>query len=89
MAEQQKNTLVEVKDIQIYFRQKRNTKDVVKAVDGISFSIQKGESLGIVGESGCGKSTLLKLLLRFWERSGGQIRYNGTDIDEINTESLY
>ena len=45
--------------------------------------------VGIVGESGCGKSTLLKLLLRFWERSGGQIRYNGTDIDEINTESLY
>lgn len=42
-----------------------------------------------MGESGCGKSTLLKLLLRFWERSGGQIRYNGTDLDEINTESLY
>lgn len=50
---------------------------------------RKNEIVGIVGESGCGKSTLLKLLLRFWERSGGQIRYNGTDIDEINTESLY
>ena len=56
---------------------------------GVSMAARKNEIVGIVGESGCGKSTLLKLLLRFWERSGGQIRYNGTDIDEINTESLY
>ena len=56
---------------------------------GVSMTARKNEIVGIVGESGCGKSTLLKLLLRFWERSGGQIRYNGTDLDEINTESLY
>ena len=56
---------------------------------GVSMTARKNEIVGIVGESGCGKSTLLKLLLRFWERSGGAIRYNGTDIDEINTESLY
>ena len=56
---------------------------------GVSMTARKNEIVGIVGESGCGKSTMLKLLLRFWERSGGQIRYNGTDIDEINTESLY
>lgn len=56
---------------------------------GVSMTARKNEIVGIVGESGCGKSTLLKLLLRFWERSGGQICYNGTDIDEINTESLY
>ena len=56
---------------------------------GVSMTARKNEIVGIVGESGCGKSTLLKLLLRFWERSGGRIRYNGTDIDEINTESLY
>lgn len=55
---------------------------------GVSMTARKNEIVGIVGESGCGKSTLLKLL-RFWERSGGAIRYNGTDIDEINTESLY
>ena len=55
---------------------------------GVSMTARKNEIVGIVGESGCGKSTLLKLL-RFWERSGGQIRYNRTDIDEINTESLY
>ncbi len=56
---------------------------------GVSMAARKNEIVAIVGESGCGKSTLLKLLLRFWERSGGQMRYNGTDIDEINTESLY
>lgn len=48
----------------------------------------KGEIIGIVGESGCGKSTLLKLLLRFWQKSHGEILYNGTGIDAIDSESL-
>ena len=59
------------------------------AIKDVSFQVEEGEFVALVGPSGCGKSTLLKLLLRFWERSGGQIRYNGTDLDEINTESLY
>ena len=60
-----------------------------RALENVSVDIERGEYLCVCGKSGCGKSTLLKLLLRFWECSGGQIRYNGTDIDEINTESLY
>ena len=47
-----------------------------------------GEIIGIIGRSGCGKSTLLKLLLRFWRKSGGEIAYNDTDIEDIDSESL-
>ena len=71
-------------------------------VDGLSFGYAgnapvlsdiclhagKGEMIGIVGESGCGKSTLLKLLLRFWQKDGGSICYNGTDIDRTDEASL-
>ncbi len=54
----------------------------------ICMHAQKGEIVGIVGESGCGKSTFLKLLLRFWQKDGGTINYNGIDIDNINSDSL-
>ena len=72
-----------------------DVKDLSFSYDGqtevlkdIKMHAQKGEIIGIVGESGCGKSTFLKLLLRFWERSGGEINYDDTDIDKINTDSL-
>ena len=54
----------------------------------VKMHAEKGEIIGIVGESGCGKSTFLKLLMRFWERSGGEIDYDSIDIDRINTDSL-
>ena len=72
-----------------------DVKDVSFSYDGqtevlkdIKMHAEKGEIIGIVGESGCGKSTFLKLLLRFWERSGGEINYDDIDIDQINTDSL-
>lgn len=49
----------------------------------------KGEIVGIVGASGCGKSTFLKLLLRFWQKDRGEILYNDTDIDQVDTDSLF
>lgn len=54
----------------------------------VKMHAQKGEIVGIIGESGCGKSTFLKLLLRFWQKDGGAILYNGTDVDEIDGDSL-
>ena len=74
---------LELEDVHFSYEQGRET------LHGVSAVFPERGMTAIVGESGCGKSTLLKLLLRFWEHSGGQIRYNGTDIDEINTESLY
>lgn len=59
-----------------------------RVLSDICMQAKKGEIIGIVGESGCGKSTLLKLLLRFWQKSKGEILYNGTDIDRIDSDSL-
>lgn len=59
-----------------------------QVLSDICMHAQKGEIIGIVGESGCGKSTFLKLLLRFWQKGGGSICYNGTEIDAISEPSL-
>ena len=74
--------LLEVRDLKKYFPIKTGlfrTKEL-KAVDGVSFTIQKGETLGIVGESGCGKTTLGRTILRLVEPTGGDIIYDGTSI---------
>jgi oligopeptide/dipeptide ABC transporter ATP-binding protein len=81
--------LLEVHDLQKYFPVTRGIifqKQVgaVKAVDGLSFTVNKGETLGVVGETGCGKSTMGRLLTRLLEPTGGTVRFEGKDITHLS-----
>src|ERR1700752_26182 len=68
--------LVEVRNLFKHFAIE-GSDDVVRAVDGVSFSINRGETLGLVGESGCGKTTVGRCILRLIEPTSGEIRFDG------------
>lgn len=89
---QNDQALLEVKELKQYFPVKkekiRQKKQFVKAVDDISFSIEKGTTLSIVGESGCGKSTTGRAILRLDEPTSGQILYNHVDLANISRKAL-
>lgn len=70
--------LVEVRDLKQYFNAGKSTE--VRALDGISFSIKRGETFGLVGESGCGKSTTGRTMIRLYDATAGQVLYDGVDV---------
>lgn len=78
--------LIEVDGLKKYFNLGKG--NVLKAVNDISFSIQEGETLGVVGESGCGKSTAGRTILRLYEPTAGSVRFNGTDIYKLSPSKM-
>ena len=60
----------------------------VKAVDGVSFVVEAGKTLALVGESGCGKSTVSRLVLRLIEPDAGKVRFEGRDLGALNAQEL-
>ena len=84
--------ILDVQDLKKYFPIRggvfQHTVGYVKAVDGISFQLKRGETLGIVGESGCGKSTAGRTILRLHEITGGKVLFNGKDIAKLSKKEL-
>lgn len=86
------NILVEVQDLYMYFPvvaglMRRKIADV-KAVDGISFFIRRGETLGLVGESGCGKTTTGRCILRLYDLTGGRVFFEGKELTKMSSREL-
>ncbi|MBL7721578.1 MAG: ABC transporter ATP-binding protein [Chitinophagaceae bacterium] len=88
-----KEILLSVQQLSVWFPARRTlfgrAHEFTRAVDGVSFDVYKGETLGLVGESGCGKTTLGRTLLRLIEPTSGKIIYNGTDLTARNKDELH
>ena len=86
MTETNGDNLISLQNLQVYYKVGGGlfkSAKYVKAVDGVSLDIKKGETLGLVGESGCGKSTLGKAILRLTEPTGGKVLYHGKDLAHL------
>lgn len=92
MSKEKKTPLLEVQELKKWFPMKTSPfskeKQYIKAVDGVSFTLNEGETLGVVGESGCGKSTMGRSVLRLLEPTSGKIYFEGQDYTALKSEQL-
>ena len=90
MEKKQNDFLVEVKDLKMHFPVKTGwfSSKPLNAVDGVSFEIKPGETLGLVGESGCGKTTVGRALLRLYKPTSGEFRFNGELVNDQSIQHL-
>jgi len=88
----EQETLVRVEDLKKWFPVKEGTfalkQSQLKAVDGVTFDIMKGETLGLVGESGCGKTTLGRVLICLERATSGTVCFDGTNIFDLSKNDL-
>lgn len=91
-SSQEEAPLLEVKDLKTHFPVRRGVLqrvvDHVRAVDGVSFSIKPGETLGLVGESGCGKTTVGRTILRLIPETAGSVHFEGRSVFDMNAAEL-
>ena len=91
-AENNPDNLLVVKNLKKYFPIKSSffkmTVGNVKAVDGVSFAIKRGTTMGLVGESGCGKSTIGRTILRLQDKTEGEVYFNGKDLFSLSKDEL-
>jgi len=92
MSEEKKTHLLEVQDLKKWFPMKSSPftkeKQYIKAVDGVSFTLDAGETLGVVGESGCGKSTMGRSVLRLLKPTSGKVFFDGEDYTAMKSTEL-
>ncbi|MBO4717896.1 MAG: ATP-binding cassette domain-containing protein [Spirochaetales bacterium] len=92
MPKNEKDLILKVTDLKMHFPIRKGllakTVGHVKAVDGVSFEIERGKTFGLVGESGCGKTTVGKCVLRIYNPTGGEIVYNGKDIANYSASEM-